>query len=74
MSCVMSRNGNKVIWKPTDWVLPARSNCGGDEESCYSGAHRSSGRHSGTIAAISMTATIARQIDVLRKKRGTDLK
>src|ERR1700739_1856711 len=28
VGCVVSRNGNKVIWKPTDWVLPARSNCG----------------------------------------------
>jgi hypothetical protein len=42
----------------------------GDEESCYSGAHGSSGRHSGTITAISMTVAIARQVDVLRKKRG----
>ena len=34
----------------------------------------SSGRHSGTITAISMTVAIARQVDVLRKNRGTNLK
>jgi hypothetical protein len=45
-----------------------------DVESCYSGAHRSRGRHSGIIIAISMMVAIAKQVDVLRKKRGTDLK
>ena len=67
---VLCPDGNKVIWKPTDWVLPARSNCGGDEESCYSGAHKqweTFGNH-GTITAISMTVTIARRVDVLRKR------
>jgi hypothetical protein len=54
--------------------LASQEQLWGDEESCYSGAHRSSGRHSGTITAISMTVAIARQVGVLRKKRGTDLK
>jgi hypothetical protein len=26
---VVSRNGNNMIWKPTDRVLPARSDCRG---------------------------------------------